>query len=308
MESDTTAVDKQGARWRRWLTAAAILLLVTELILRLLGFGHPLLFAADPRWGYGPQPNQDLTLFGNRIIIDGNGMRNAPLPTSPAPDEYRVMFLGDSVTNGGASTDQSATLPSLTQFKLPSGYQKLTTLNASTGGWATANELAFLRAKGLCGSRMVVLILNEEDLYQDFAPSRVGRNINHPDHLPASALLDAVSRYLVPRIRGRGDDAVRLDRPRVPEIVAQVRRNVGEIVRFVRENGAEIRVAYVPFRTAEDKDAPLLAAMTQQLSDAKVPFLALHLPTSEFRDQQHPTVVGNKRLATQLGEWLGKRD
>lgn len=93
---------RTGSKSLRLLAAAVVLLAGVEVGLRaFLGLGSPPLSHADPDYGYAFNPNQDLTRFGNRVFYNEHGLRSEPLPRVKPEGEFRVLCIGDSVTNGG---------------------------------------------------------------------------------------------------------------------------------------------------------------------------------------------------------------
>lgn len=139
----------------------------SELGLRaFLGLGHPPLSHADPDYGYAFNANQDLRRFGRRMFYNEHGLRSAPLPAVKPGRELRARCIGDSVTNGGAPTDQIDTYPYQSEAELRRAGIQARALNASAGSWGVENELAWLKKRGLFESDVVVLQVGTRDLAQ----------------------------------------------------------------------------------------------------------------------------------------------
>ena len=81
-----------------------------EVLLRVLGFGNPLIYIADAECGYLLAPNQRVRRLGNRIEINEYSMRSGAIAPIPPPETLRVLLLGDSVANGGWWTHQTDTI------------------------------------------------------------------------------------------------------------------------------------------------------------------------------------------------------
>src|SRR3954468_4589367 len=85
-------------------TITAVLLLAplvgTEIYLRHLGLGDPILFYANDTYRYAPRPNQhQARQRGAEVTIDSKGLRGTKDWTSPA--DATILFIGDSVTWAG---------------------------------------------------------------------------------------------------------------------------------------------------------------------------------------------------------------
>src|SRR6185295_10340815 len=73
----TEVPTRSGSSVRVLLASVVVLFLLTEGILRLYGFGQPLLYLADPQVGYYPQPNAHLARYGGLVATNQYGMRSA---------------------------------------------------------------------------------------------------------------------------------------------------------------------------------------------------------------------------------------
>ncbi len=82
--------------------------LLVELVLRIIGFGTPVLYKASSSYEYIYKGGQDVWRYGNRIITNSFGMRNKAEPDTSKP---LILGLGDSILNGGSLTshDELAT-------------------------------------------------------------------------------------------------------------------------------------------------------------------------------------------------------
>lgn len=191
-----------------------------EVLLRvLLGFGNPLIYIADAECGYLLAPNQRVRRFGNRIEINEYSMRTGAIAPSPKPDTLRVLLLGDSVANGGWWTHQTDTISEImvrqlrlqvqhlapdAQLGAKVNYSDVEVLNASANSWGPRNQLAYAKRFGVFGAKVLVLLLNTDDLFAS-APCAevVGRDRSYPDRQPRSATLELLSRHLLPTLPAR---------------------------------------------------------------------------------------------------------
>lgn len=236
------------ARYRRAFLAALALLLCVELLLRLsLGLGSPVIYQLDPAAGYVPAGEQQTTRFGSHVAINRYGMRSEEVGPMPQPGDVRMLFVGDSVTFGPTYVDQEDLFVSRIAADLGShGRGSWEALNASAPGWATGNELGFLRSRGTFGASFVLLVINTGDLDQPLA--QIDGSGSFPLQRPPSALWEAVSRYLLPRLglaaravdpgaSGNADEVIP---------VAQVLANINEARRIAEQAGARFVLVYVP--------------------------------------------------------------
>jgi hypothetical protein len=191
------------ARFRRNLIRASLVLALligtAEVGLRLMGLGNPVLTTTDPACGYLFAPNQQCTRFGCTNHLNQYSMRSDDITPEKPAGTYRILMIGDSVLYGTTYVDQSKIFSTKIQQDLPAKlHESVQVLNASCGGWASGNELAYLTSRGTFNSDMVVLVMNTGDLEQI---------INTPDvkkeyitQKPFCALTELWSHYLSPRL------------------------------------------------------------------------------------------------------------
>lgn len=291
------------------------LFIAVEVALRLLfGFGNPPLYIPDEKIGYLLAPNQKLRRFGNRFEINQYSMRSAAV--TPTSDTPRILLLGDSVANGGWWTDQAQTISALMQQQLPKhlpgNSPQIEVFNASANSWGPRNERAYLEKFGTFGAKVVVLLINTDDLFGTQPSSiQVGRDRNYPDTKPPLALVEVVSRYLLPA-------------PTVPKLPEEKGDRVGfnleaihQIQQIVTENQGQFLLAITPLlrelgepgpRDYEIKARQRLQEFTQQHQilylDFLNPFNAVENPASLYRDHIHLSPSGNEFVTQKIIEAL----
>src|SRR5262245_15331833 len=75
-------------------------LISTEIGLRMVGLGDPVIYEVNPDYGYRPRPNQMVHRFGGAIVrINNLGIRTDEDWETTA---NKVLFAGNSVTYGGS--------------------------------------------------------------------------------------------------------------------------------------------------------------------------------------------------------------
>jgi hypothetical protein len=256
------AQERPSRRHRRlrWLLIAAIvagaLTITAELVARYyLGLGDPPLSVADPEIEYLFKPNQRCSRFGNTITYNRHSMRATPdFADRRDPAELRVMCIGDSLLNGGVLTDDSKLATTVLRDRLAADTRRETlVMNVSAGSWGPPNQLAYVRRHGLFDAEVVVLLLGSGD-YADvptFEPT-VGVSPSFPDHAPALALQELVTRYVLPRLRGTPAPARNESQPDAddPDAIATALGDLAALIDLARGRGARVVVATFP-TTAE---------------------------------------------------------
>jgi hypothetical protein len=176
------------------------ILLLLEICLRLiLGLGSPVLYIADPAFGYFPKGGQHLHRFFVDIDTNLLGMRSRPVSEVKTRSEYRILFVGDSVPFGTTYVDQKDIFVEKIGSYFDRTHAKpISVMNASSPGWAPSNELGFLKSRGIYHADMVVLVYNTKDLVQPFVPYTESPLV--PLKNPATAVGELWSRYLLPRL------------------------------------------------------------------------------------------------------------
>lgn len=291
------------------------LMCVAEFSLRAVyGLGSPPLIQRETASGYEFRPNQHLHRFGKRIEYNSEGLRSEPLRTLTA-DSIRILCLGDSVTNGGALTDQSATFPYQLEAELVRSGLNVQALNASAGGWAPANEAGFVRDHGLFGSKEVVWELGTHDLFGGRAlpaPS----DPNFREHAPFSATSELLTRYLWPRLVGglMGDSLLPVPSNDEGERLACLRL-LGSTAALIKSRGAVLVFLLMP--EAREFQEPDFAAVAkreflQEATRLTIPVInpypdllsSKKLGQNPFRDSIHPNPLGNRIMAKAVAGYL----
>ncbi len=298
-----------------WIALAIALLLIvaTELGLRLLGLGRPLIYQADDEIGYLLAPNQQTHRLGKRIAINAYSMRSPEIAPERPPETQRVLLIGDSVANGSWWTDQSATISAQMQQQLAAALpaQTVEVLNASANSWCPRNEAAYLRRFGSFQAQAIARLINTDDLF-GIAPNslQVGRDRNYPDRRQPLALLDLYQRYLVkPQAIPGLAEAMNERGDRVGFNL----QAIAEIHDLSRAAGAQLLLAITPLvrelgdpgpRDYEVKARQRLQTFSEERGLPYLDVLPLMLAAAEprrfFRDRIHLNNAGNELVAREL--------
>ncbi len=297
-----------------------------EVLLRvLLGFGNPLIYIADAECGYLLAPNQRVRRLGNRIEINQYSMRSGAIAPLPDPETLRVLLLGDSVANGGWWTDQTDTiseiiarqlrlqlqnLPSNSQLSSKVNYADFEVLNASANSWGPRNQLAYAKRFGVFGAKVLVLLLNTDDLFAS-APCAevVGRDRSYPDRQPRSATLKLLNRYLLPAMAARPLAASQAESG---DVVGCNLEAIRQIQTIAVSANVEFLLAVTPKRHEfgegsrdwEVKARERLAELVEREKITYIDFLpifnsAAQLPTL-YRDNIHLSPQGNQLVSNKI--------
>lgn len=298
-------------RWQRIALLAVAVIAATELGGRYMGMHHEVVYEKT-NYGYRAVPDQHFKKMGGRVDYNAQGLRSEPLELGSKPGHLRILCLGDSVTNGGASTRQSATYPYVLQDLLREHRMDVQVLNASAPGWATANELGWLQTFGSYGSAILVLTISSHDLFQPFAgPDIVGTHPSFPAHQPYSAIGAMFQRYFLPRLfLGLG-----YEDPGVGELewsdaaAADARADVMAIIGLSRRLGMHPLVVFNEQGNDTATDTTLTAAkrrMFSTLTDSGVEIVTLgdevetYGRREMFRDGVHPNEMGYRLIAEKV--------
>lgn len=181
----------------RSVIACTLLFAVGEFFARqYLGLGTPPLTMVHPTIEYLYRPNQDVSRFGNRFLVNEYGMRSPSFTRQKAPGEFRIMMFGDSVVNGGNYTDHGKLATTILTRQLEKELQKEVIVgNVSAGSWGPGNWLAYAKEYGFFDADVVILVLSSHDLADNPEFAELNPN-THPAERPISALLEGITRYL----------------------------------------------------------------------------------------------------------------
>jgi hypothetical protein len=232
--------------WKYLILAAIVAAGGIEIGLRLIfGLGHPLLFQPDQDAGYIPKPSQRLHRFFAHININSLGMRADEVAAKDG--RYRIFFLGDSVAFGTTYVGQSEIFVTRISDTLGRDHP-VSVLNAAAGGWAVANEVGYLRSRGIFQADHVVMVLNSQDLVQQFAP--YAEKTSGPTGNPASAITELFFRYLLPRIvpskRHRDSGSYTPGNPKIETDQPKVLALLGEAKKIATDGGARFSLILSP--------------------------------------------------------------
>ncbi|OUC13286.1 MAG: lipolytic protein G-D-S-L family [Alkalinema sp. CACIAM 70d] len=315
--------------------ALLLALIGIEIFLRVrFGFGHPLIYLADPEMGYRLTPNQSVKRFGNVISINQYSMRSGEMTASRSPLTLRILLLGDSVANGGWWTDQSQTISTLLQSQLqvqlqvqlqaPSDrssvfhqthFSTIEVFNASANSWSPRSEFAYLKRFGTFESQIIVLIINTDDLFAT-APTNlvVGHDRNYPDRTPFLALEEVITRYVLPTpkispelqaIYAEGGDRVGRNLQAIEQIYHMTQQHQAQLLVILTPLLREIETGPRNYEIeARQRLSQFLQAHTIAWIDCLPRFQAQPNPKSLYHDHIHLNPQGNQQVSDYIQQWI----
>lgn len=289
--------------------AGLMLAISAEALARfVLGLGDPPVSESLPDIEYVFRPGT-YRRFGNGFHINAWHMRSAEMPARKSnAAEVRVMFMGDSVINGGALTDQSDLATERIQHELSAAIASPVVVgNISAGSWGPGNLLAYARRVGLFEADVVVLVLNSLDASDNpTGEPIVGVDPSFPAERPWSAISEGFTRYLLPRVwppEGRPTK-----QPDPSDAMAEGVQALTDLCDFAEARGAAVIILHFPNRSelagtrlpGHGAIAALAAKRNLHVIEA-APALAAAIAagTDPYRpnDTIHPNAIGQRILA-----------
>jgi hypothetical protein len=255
-----------------------------------LGLGDPPLTIRDPQIEYLFAPSRCYKRFGNRVCFNKWSMRSASFPKQRAPGEFRVLIFGDSVVNGGSLTDQDDLATEIIHRET-----RATVGNVSAGSWGPANVLAYIKRFGWFDATAAVFVFSSQDLTDvPLFPADLGPDL--PETTPPLAIIEAATRYLpqyIPSLR-----AAPVSSPPAPPDDPGA-----DVVTLLETAKSEVHSVCLLFHheVPELTTIPPQIAIYQSLAEqAGVPFFVLQENPTDYRDNIHLTVEGQRHLAEQI--------
>lgn len=182
------------------LLAIIVVLLATEIVLRSnFGFCHAVLFKADNDYEYIPIP-QKTVRFGKLSFYNHYYQRNQEIQPS---DTTIILGFGDSVLNGGVTTEQDSLATSLgTKYLTTQLGRNVIFTNISAGSWGPDNSFAYLQKHGNFHAKAIFLQVSSHDAYDniDHKPV-VDIHQSYPSKQYPIAMWELIDRYVAPRIK-----------------------------------------------------------------------------------------------------------
>ena len=293
--------------WKPLLIAGVVMLIGAELILRFgMGFGEPPLVERDEEIEYMLKPSAEYRRFGNRVSVNAQRMRSDELLAEKAPDERRIVLVGDSVVYGNHWLDQSETIAAVLQGKLNADANgcRFTVSALAASSWGPVNQRAFIRRFGLYEADAVIVLASSHD--QSDYPTFNSDLIPYRRNAALLAVTDA-AQYVLERLM------------RKPEVwdkslpyETRQKRSIGafnDIFDLIGQSGAKGFFAFHPTTTELRGTAKAVSIYGEIAASKNAPFLDLTLAyqadgAALYRDAIHPSPAGAAVIAGELHKLL----
>jgi len=127
--------------------------LFLEIALRVYYGNQPVFLSPQPshihtQYGYKPTPNQKSYTLDKPVVTNSYGFRDFEWQMPKPPGRIRIMVVGDSLTFGNAAPFE-AIYPKVLERMLKRQNPHIEVITTAAGGWATYDELDFLKDEGL---------------------------------------------------------------------------------------------------------------------------------------------------------------
>ncbi len=308
-----------------------------------VALAHPSIYELDPRLGWRHAARierRTVNERGERVLFctDARGLRATPYPSERTPGRARVLFVGDSFTQGAQVEEQDLFTTAIAR-ELPG----VEVWNTSVGGWSTVQEFLWLRAEGTAlRPDLVVRVLSDHDLEDNVVPYHAGLGPRPYARLGAAGEVEVVeaievgpfARFLMPApgrwwlyrhsalyrsllknlfLPVKAEELGQLqeaERNAVPEVesravMADMLRRVEAVVRAA---GARTAIVAIPTREqAAAAASPDHAWMAARCGALGVPFLSLTEALAAKSDSGEPAYFERDIHLTRTGHQLVAR-
>lgn len=164
-----------------------------------MGFGDPVIYYNSAQGGLRPLPDQRVTrLGGAHVSVDKNGYRTT---TTPSDSSFRILYLGDSVTWGGSSIDDTRIFSEQSAIRLRESGRAVYAMNAGVNSSSLMNQAGvYQETPGHIDA--IVWLFPSGDLYRTFTSAGY---LWPPTKKPRFALVEVVDKVIqifwLPRFR-----------------------------------------------------------------------------------------------------------
>jgi hypothetical protein len=169
------------------------------------GFCDVVLMQESDHFEYIAQPNQNRFRFKKHIRYNEYSMRSENLRSS---DSLRILGFGDSVLNGGMTTDHDSLATTIIERVLnrDCAEHNIRCLNISCEGWGPDNCFAYMEEYGDFDAGLIFLVVNSNDAYDNMDFRKVvGVHPDYPSKQSLSAIYE-MGEYFISKIFSKKQD------------------------------------------------------------------------------------------------------
>jgi len=141
-----------------------IIKIIDLLLMKITGLGKPIIYKYSPIYGYEHNPNQIINRKNNIIKINESGMRSNYNWKDNIAD-YKILFIGDSVTYGGSIISNSDSFSEKTCKKLETlNKKKYICGNLAVNGYGIESINRRIKYKKFNDEDIIVIVLIANDI------------------------------------------------------------------------------------------------------------------------------------------------
>ena len=284
------------------LSAVVMVLLAAEIILRVFfGFANQPIYVTDDDIGYLLKADQHVRFLGKTYSCNKYHQRSEELMDEP---DYRILMVGDSLLHGVHPVDQHETIPELLEARI---NRELglngEVLNASAPSWSIDNELEYVKRFGLFEADVVILVINNADIYQEKSTPEYLYATGRHTKRPFSALYELYREFF------KKDDSSYISKPEdATEIFNRHRKMIfQDLAGMVKRAGNKFILVMIPPERKNTKtgttelvyNSKSLSSTTEEEEFMVIDFVNGPSPIEkgDYLDQIHMNKKGNQRIA-----------
>ncbi len=301
---------------------------------------HPSFYVPHPTRDWAFRPGSVGTYLGQPMRINAHGLPGPDVPYEKADDEYRLLFLGDSVAAGFGVPEADCFVRRIpTMWRASGAPDTITVVNGSVVSYSPWQQVDLLRSEGWrYDPDVIVHVFCLNDYVEKFHLVRFGGYASGPYEFISPLLVrsgwywalhamrapyrlghrhsrdELLDRYAIARLIDESDTPVFEDAWRITF------ENMSELVAIARRLQRPFVIVCFPYSVqigpaAVERPAPQ-ARLAEFASAHSVPFLDLlpvfrdyardHQLTAEelFLDSCHPSAIGHGIAATAIHAFL----
>jgi hypothetical protein len=305
----------------RRLSALAKLVLVllavvlSEGLLRLWGFGSPVLYVSDPQAGFYPAPNQIVDRYEGRIETNSFGMRSPQYSAKKPPNAFRILMIGDSTLYGGSYVDQEQLYSRQLEQHLrrAANGRPVEVLAIGVNAWGPFHKLGYIRKFGTFDADLAMINLPIEDIYRPLYG--IGEVPFHKAGRPPRFAIEEVLGHLAWRYRESttGPDSEQEQQWHS----RQGLQGYAQLGQLLRAGGAEVTFQVLPTKpagamrsvpAAEARDVHRLSKAVAGWGSVSYPVgLFSHAGPEAYHDRVHLDVPGHRVYASFLRDQIFRK-